>query len=58
MKKQNNTIFDRIGYKYFYSRLLESRVFNGYGRTPYESVRLVPFSMSVSYLSQENAQVV
>lgn len=58
MKKQNSTIFNRIGYKYFYTRLLESGVFNGYAQTPSDSVRLIPFSMSVAYLSQENAQIV
>jgi hypothetical protein len=50
-------MFNRVGYRYIYNRLIESGTFNGYRSTPDDSVRAIPFERALAALSLQNAVV-
>lgn len=49
---------DRIGYYYIYERLEESGTFDNYRQTSHESVRAIPFELSVAKISLQNAKII
>lgn len=54
---ENRAMFNRVGYRYIYNRLIESGTFNGYRATPDDSVRAIPFERALAALSLQNAVV-